>query len=69
MVALLAAQAAVAQKGEEAVRAAAADYGVPAKQDGDAAYLEIKGVRDLTFGIHVATAVVILGSAALLFAV
>lgn len=34
-----------------APRAAAADYGVPAEQDGDAAYLEIKGLRDLTFGI------------------
>ncbi|MGP4023761.1 DUF4267 domain-containing protein [Actinomadura sp. 3N407] len=34
-----------------APRAAAADYGVPAKQDGDAAYLEVKGLRDLTFGV------------------
>lgn len=34
-----------------APRAAAAGYGVPAKQDGDAAYLEIKGVRDITFGV------------------
>lgn len=32
-------------------KAAATGYGVPAKQDGDAAYLEIKGLRDLTFGI------------------
>ncbi|TDD80242.1 DUF4267 domain-containing protein [Actinomadura darangshiensis] len=32
-------------------RPAAAGYGVPAKPDGDAAYLEIKGLRDLTFGI------------------
>ncbi|TDC82401.1 DUF4267 domain-containing protein [Actinomadura sp. 7K507] len=31
--------------------AAAAGYGVPAKEDGDRAYLEIKGVRDLTFGV------------------
>ncbi|SNS61087.1 DUF4267 domain-containing protein [Actinomadura mexicana] len=30
---------------------AAAGYGVPAKPDGDAAYLEVKGLRDLTFGI------------------
>jgi Domain of unknown function (DUF4267) len=30
---------------------AAAGYGVPAKQDGDAAYLTIKGLRDATFGI------------------
>ena len=32
-------------------QAAAAGYGVPAKPDGDRAYLEIKGLRDLTFGI------------------
>ncbi|NKZ07697.1 DUF4267 domain-containing protein [Actinomadura latina] len=32
-------------------QAAAAGYGVPGKPDGDAAYLEIKGLRDLTFGI------------------
>ncbi|GAA2757316.1 DUF4267 domain-containing protein [Actinopolymorpha rutila] len=32
-------------------RAAAAGYGVPAKQDGDPAYLTIKGLRDGTFGI------------------
>ncbi|MEU6221222.1 DUF4267 domain-containing protein [Streptomyces sp. NPDC047022] len=95
-------------------RAAASGYGVPAKQDGDAAYLEIKGVRDAVsgivglallafagasaeawfmlatalaplgdtvivlrnggtraaaFGIHFATAVAVLASAALLFAV
>ncbi|GAA4592444.1 DUF4267 domain-containing protein [Planotetraspora phitsanulokensis] len=95
-------------------RAAAAGYGVPAKKDGDAAYLTIKGLRDLSygllglallvfasaraeawfmlvvalvplgdtlvvlrhggtkavaFGIHFATAVVVLISAALLFAV
>ncbi|MER6122774.1 DUF4267 domain-containing protein [Streptomyces sp. NPDC001795] len=95
-------------------RAAAAGYGVPAKPDGDAAYLEIKGLRDgasgilglallafagahaeawfmlaaalvplgdtlivlrhggmraVAFGIHFATAVVVLVSAALLFAV
>ncbi|MEV8633709.1 DUF4267 domain-containing protein [Streptosporangium sp. NPDC051023] len=31
--------------------AAAAGYGVPAKKDGDAAYLTIKGLRDLTYGI------------------
>jgi hypothetical protein len=30
---------------------AAAGYGVPAKQDGDPAYLTIKGLRDATFGI------------------
>jgi hypothetical protein len=34
-----------------APQAAAAGYGVPAKPDGDLAYLEIKGVRDLTFGV------------------
>ena len=95
-------------------RAAAAGYGVPAKTDGDPAYLTIKGLRDgsyglvglallafagplaeawfmlvvalvpigdtiivlrnggtraAAFGIHFATAVVILVSAALLFAV
>ena len=95
-------------------RAAAAAYGVPAKQDGDPAYLTIKGLRDgayglvglallafagahaeawfmlvvalvplgdavivlrnggtkaTAFGIHFATAVVVLLSAALLFAV
>ncbi|GAA4978747.1 DUF4267 domain-containing protein [Actinopolymorpha pittospori] len=32
-------------------RASAAGYGVPAKEDGDAAYLTIKGLRDGTFGI------------------
>ncbi|PRY34904.1 DUF4267 domain-containing protein [Umezawaea tangerina] len=32
-------------------RAAAAAYGVPAKPDGDAAYLSVKGVRDLTYGV------------------
>ncbi|MEV6275657.1 DUF4267 domain-containing protein [Nocardia sp. NPDC051832] len=95
-------------------QAAASGYGVPAKPDGDAAYLTIKGVRDFTsgviglallafadahavgwymlavaltpladtvvvlrhggtkaaaFGIHFATAVIVLISAALLFAV
>lgn len=30
---------------------AAAGYGVSAKKDGDAAYLTIKGLRDLTYGI------------------
>ncbi|MFB4319930.1 DUF4267 domain-containing protein [Actinomadura sp. 21ATH] len=30
---------------------AAAGYGVPARKDGDAAYLSIKGLRDLTFGV------------------
>lgn len=30
---------------------AAAGYGVPAKPDGDRAYLEIKGVRDTVYGI------------------
>jgi Domain of unknown function (DUF4267) len=94
-------------------RAAAAGYGVPAKADGDPAYLTIKGLRDgsyglvglallafagphaeawfmlvvalvplgdtivvlrhggtkaVAFGIHFATAVIILVSAALLFA-
>ncbi|MCP9949482.1 DUF4267 domain-containing protein [Actinomadura madurae] len=97
-----------------APQAAAAGYGVPAKPDGDTAYLEIKGLRDLTlglvglalivfagahaaawymlvaaiaplgdtlvvlrhggtravaFGVHFATAVIVLASAALLFAV
>ncbi|CAL9436124.1 hypothetical protein SUDANB145_02147 [Streptomyces sp. enrichment culture] len=32
-------------------RPAAAGYGVPAKPDGDAAYLAVKGVRDATFGV------------------
>ncbi|PZG11509.1 DUF4267 domain-containing protein [Nonomuraea aridisoli] len=32
-------------------RPSAAGYGVPAKPDGDAAYLTVKGVRDLTFGL------------------
>ncbi|GAA4625750.1 DUF4267 domain-containing protein [Actinoallomurus vinaceus] len=31
-------------------RPAAAGYGVPAKEDGDPAYLTIKGVRDFTYG-------------------
>jgi hypothetical protein len=30
---------------------AAAGYGVPARPDGDRAYLTIKGVRDFTFGV------------------
>ncbi|MGP2437569.1 DUF4267 domain-containing protein [Streptomyces sp. JW3] len=30
---------------------AAAGYGVPAKPDGDAAYLSVKGVRDLSYGV------------------
>ncbi|MFF1685773.1 MULTISPECIES: DUF4267 domain-containing protein [unclassified Streptomyces] len=94
-------------------RAAASGYGVPAKENGDSAYLTVKGLRDLVsgllglallafsnadaaawfmsvialtplgdtvivlrnggtkavaFGIHFATAVVVLVSAALLFA-
>ncbi len=97
-----------------APRAAAAGYGVPAKKDGDPAYLTIKGLRDfsygllglallafagaraeawfmlivallplgdtvivlrhggtkaIAFGVHFATAVIVLLSAALLFAV
>ncbi|MFG2459920.1 DUF4267 domain-containing protein [Streptomyces sp. NPDC048523] len=40
-------------------RLAAAGYGVPAKPDGDAAYLAIKGLRDATYGV--------LGLALLLF--
>ncbi|WP_028805284.1 DUF4267 domain-containing protein [Streptomyces sp. 142MFCol3.1] len=32
-------------------RAAAAGYGVPAKPDGDAAYLTIKGLRDAALGV------------------
>ncbi|ACZ83316.1 DUF4267 domain-containing protein [Streptosporangium roseum] len=31
--------------------AAAAGYGVPAKKDGDAAYLAIKGLRDFSYGV------------------
>ncbi|MFE9694221.1 DUF4267 domain-containing protein [Micromonospora sp. NPDC005806] len=31
--------------------AAAAGYGVPAKPDGDPAYLTIKGLRDLSYGL------------------
>ena len=34
-----------------APHAAAAGYGVPAKRDGDAAYLTVKGVRDLAYGV------------------
>ncbi|MDO3701542.1 DUF4267 domain-containing protein [Micromonospora sp. C28SCA-DRY-2] len=34
-----------------APQASAAGYGVPAKPGGDAAYLTIKGVRDLTYGL------------------
>ncbi|MFR9779380.1 DUF4267 domain-containing protein [Micromonospora sp. MS34] len=30
---------------------AAAGYGVPAKPDGDRAYLTVKGLRDLTYGL------------------
>lgn len=32
-------------------QASAAGYGVPAKKDGDAAYLTVKGLRDLSYGI------------------
>ena len=32
-------------------RPAAAGYGVPAKADGDPAYLTVKGLRDGTYGI------------------
>ncbi|GGS59639.1 DUF4267 domain-containing protein [Streptomyces griseoviridis] len=41
-------------------RPAAAGYGVPAKADGDPAYLSVKGLRDLTYGV--------LGLALLVFA-
>ncbi|MCO5990230.1 DUF4267 domain-containing protein [Actinoallomurus spadix] len=34
-----------------APRPAAAGYGVPAKENGDAAYLTIKGLRDFTYGV------------------
>jgi hypothetical protein len=34
-----------------APQASAAGYGVPAKEDGDVAYLTIKGLRDATFGV------------------
>lgn len=34
-----------------APQASAAGYGVPAKKDGDAAYLTIKGLRDFSYGI------------------
>jgi hypothetical protein len=32
-------------------QAAAAGYGVPAKKDGDPAYLTIKGLRDFSYGV------------------
>jgi Domain of unknown function (DUF4267) len=41
-------------------RSAAAGYGVPAKEHGDPAYLTIKGLRDLVYGL--------LGAALLAFA-
>src|SRR6187551_2873077 len=34
-----------------APKTAAAGYGVPAKPDGDAAYLAVKGVRDIVSGL------------------
>lgn len=34
-----------------APKAAATGYGVPAKPDGDAVYLTIKGIRDGTYGL------------------
>ncbi|MFI2650677.1 DUF4267 domain-containing protein [Micromonospora fulviviridis] len=34
-----------------APQASAAGYGVPAKPDGDPAYLTIKGLRDLSYGL------------------
>lgn len=43
-----------------APHASAAGYGVPAKENGDPAYLTIKGLRDFTYGI--------LGAALLAFA-
>ncbi|WP_444949686.1 DUF4267 domain-containing protein [Micromonospora ureilytica] len=32
-------------------QAAAAGYGVPARPDGDPAYLTVKGLKDLTYGL------------------
>lgn len=43
-------------------RAAAAGYGVPAKADGDPAYLTIKGLRDGSYGL-VGLAVLAFGGA------
>ncbi|GAA2986568.1 DUF4267 domain-containing protein [Streptosporangium longisporum] len=34
-----------------APHASAAGYGVPARKDGDAAYLAVKGLRDLAYGV------------------
>ncbi|MGC4745419.1 DUF4267 domain-containing protein [Micromonospora sp. DT201] len=34
-----------------APQAAAAGYGVPARPDGDPAYLTVKGLRDLSYGL------------------
>jgi hypothetical protein len=42
---------------------------VPAQRASDRAYLAVRGVRDLSLGIHLVTAVVVLLRAALLFAV
>ncbi|WP_330181752.1 DUF4267 domain-containing protein [Nocardia sp. NBC_01503] len=43
---------------------AAAAYGVPAKADGDAAYLSIKGLRDLTSGVIGLTLLALAGASA-----
>jgi hypothetical protein len=45
-------------------RAAAAGYGVPAKPDGDAAYLTIKGTRDLCYGLLGLTLLALAGARA-----
>jgi hypothetical protein len=47
-----------------APRRAAAGYGVPATDDGDAAYLSVKAVRDITFGILGLTLLVFAGARA-----
>ena len=47
-----------------APRVAAAGYGVPAKEEGDAAYLNVKAVRDTTFGILGLTLIAFAGTQA-----
>ena len=44
-----------------APRVAAIGYGVPAKEDGDAAYLTVKGVRDIVYGLIDVTLVAFAG--------
>ncbi|WP_328466195.1 DUF4267 domain-containing protein [Streptomyces sp. NBC_00448] len=45
-------------------RPSAAGYGVPAKPDGDAAFLTVKGVRDGTYGVLGLVLLILVGARA-----